>query len=406
MYVSFMDTQFMKAGPEDYDEVIDLGNYVFSHAHGRHDFPSELPKLYKPEYFMDGIHYMAREGNKFTAIIGAYPLELEMDGFPSLPGRGIGMVSVHPYRRRKGYMTELMKAALEDMKKDGMVFSCLGGQRQRYEAFGYEPAGTAYTFSFNEDNIRHTIGAQRSAGLSLRPIQSGDISFLDEIQALHNAKPIRMLRRRDRLFDILYSMNAKALAVTEGGRFVGYIICRGEDMREISEINANDLSRLPEILGLYLRENSGKRDSVNVLAGPHEGEKIAALSRFAEEVTVNHAYQFVVFDYPRFIEPFLKLRERERKLADGSLVLDISGGPRLRLAVTRGIASVAKIAEERPQEARTGGEPQPELRLKDREAVRLLFSPMAAETMPAIRNSVFLQSLLPLPLFFETADTI
>ena len=406
LYVSFMETQYVKAGPEDYDEVIDLGNYVFSHAHGSHDFPSELPKLCKREYFMDGIHYMAREGNRFTAVIGAYPLELETPGCAAVRGRGIGMVSVHPYRRTKGIMTALMNRALEDMKKDGMVFSCLGGQRQRYENFGYEPAGAVYKFSVNEDNIRHTLGREWSTRLSLKPVQSGDEALLDHIQALHNAKPARMLRQRERLYDILCSMNAKAFAVTEGERFEGYILCRGEDRCEISEINVHDLSRLPEAIGLYLRQRSGKWENVRVSAGPHEGEKIAALERFAEDFTQKHAYQFVVFDYPRYIEPFLKLRERERKLADGSIVLRIEGDLRLRIAVTRGAASVADITGPRSGSSGAGSEPAAELCLSRREAIRFLFSPLAAETMPAIRNSVFLQSLLPLPLFFETADTI
>jgi predicted acetyltransferase len=42
----------------------------------------------------------------------------------TLPERGIGMVSVHPYARSCSHMKTLMNIALEDMQQDGLVFSC------------------------------------------------------------------------------------------------------------------------------------------------------------------------------------------------------------------------------------------------------------------------------------------
>ncbi|MCL2319948.1 MAG: GNAT family N-acetyltransferase, partial [Treponema sp.] len=259
-----MDVRYEKARTEDYDEVIDLANYVFSHDHRPHDFPAMLPKLYKREYFTDNIHYAAREGGKIRAVVGAYPLELEFPG-QSISGRGIGMVSVHPYSRSRGYMKELMKMALDDMRHDGVVFSCLSGRRQRYEYFGYGLAGSVWAFTCGEDNIRHTLGPQWSSGLSLRSVGPGDAALLDEIYALHQAKIARCKRRRDRLYEILSSWKAHVFAVTEGSRFEGYFISSnatsGED-REISEINLLDFSRLPEVLGLFLRQAPGMQGSL------------------------------------------------------------------------------------------------------------------------------------------------
>jgi len=411
-----METLFDTARPEDYDEVIDLGNYVFSHAHKPHDFPSMLPKLYRREYFADSIHYLAREGGKIKAMVGAYPLEWEFSGLslPSntLPGRGIGMVSVHPYSRSRGYMKKLMNMALDDMRRDGIVFSCLSGRRQRYEYFGYTPVGTAYTFICNEENMRHTLGPQSATDLSLRPVGPGDASLLDRIQSLHEAKRTRLRRQRERLFDILSSWYAHVFAVIEGERFEGYFIFKGGkngEALDIIEINLFDLSRLPEVLDLFMRESNSTGVQLNatpsglktvrVAAGPHEAEKIAVLSHFAETYTQNPAYLFAVFDYPRFIEPFLKLKAMERNLMEGSVIFQIEGGPRLHLAAGHGAASITETTERRADEPA-------ELCLNRLELLHFLFSPLAIHSFPAIRKSAFLQSLLPLPLFFENADAI
>jgi predicted N-acetyltransferase YhbS len=389
--------QFEKAKPEDFDDTIDFADFVFSHAHASTDFMDLLPKLYKPEYFMESIHYLAREGGKIKAAVGAYPLKIEFSGGVSIPGRGIGMVSVHPRSRSKGYMKALMNMALDDMKKDGMVFSCLGGLRQRYEYFGFTPAGNRYAFSVGEPNIRHTLGRDWNTPLSLRAVQAGDKTTLDRIQALHEAKRIRYYRNRDKLFDILSSWNAKTFALFEGGEFEGYIISKGGN-NDISEINLEHPSRLCEALGLFLRDlkEKGNQNSLMVCAGPHETEKITLLSRFAESCRQSSAYHFNVFDFKRLAAPFMNFKAGQRLLAEGSFVLRIEGpsGGTYELCSRGGKIEMNESAS------------PPDLILDPLEAIRFFFSPVSAVTVPKIGESVFLQSLLPLPLFFENADGV
>jgi predicted N-acetyltransferase YhbS len=396
-----METIFDTARLEDYDDVIDLGNYVFSHAYMPHNFPLMLPKLFRKEYFMDGIHYLAREGGKIRAAIGAYPLKWEFSGQGlsgvTLCGRGIGMVSVHPSSRSRGYMKELMDRAMNDMRRDHMIFACLAGLRQRYEYFGYSQTGSVYSFTCTETNIWHILGRDLNTNLSLKIVESGDNALLDRIHALHEAKSSRLHRQRERLFDILSSWAARILALTEGERFCGYIVYKANGAeQEITEINLIDLSRLPEVIGLFLRNGKavGMKPSVQVSVCPHETEKLAAFSRFAERYVQGAAYSFAVLDYVRFVEPFLKLKQQGYSLGEGSFVLQVEGGPRLRLAVQKGLASVVETSE------------LPDLSLNSLDALHFLFSPLASSTVPAVGKSVFLQSLLPLPLFYETPDGI
>ncbi|MDR1636283.1 MAG: GNAT family N-acetyltransferase, partial [Treponema sp.] len=204
-----MTIQYGKAAGEDYEEVIDLGNYVFSAARAPHDFPLLLPKLFKREYFMKGKHYVVREDGRIKAVVGSYPLTMNILG-DALPGRGLGMVSVHPYARSRGYMQALMETALEDMRREGAVFSCLGGQRQRYGYFGYAPAGVRAHFFCRRANVRHVLGRvpapkPEGGGLSLRELKAGDRELLDRIYAFHQAKAARIERPREKFFDILSS---------------------------------------------------------------------------------------------------------------------------------------------------------------------------------------------------------
>jgi predicted N-acetyltransferase YhbS len=387
------DVLFDKAGPEDYDDVLDFIDFVFSQAHVPHDYQTMLPKLYKRENFMDGIHYLAREGKKIKAVVGAFPLKIEFQGGVFLPGRGIGSVSVHPRARSKGYMRALMGMALQDMKNDGMVFGCLDGQRQRYEYFGYTPAGANYSFSVREPNIRHTLGPDWKTSLSLRPVASEDREILDKIQALHDNKAVKFNRPRDRLFDILSSWKSKVSAFYDNEQFEGYFVSN-PGSSEIQEIDLINTSRMDEALGLILRQN--KQNSVHITAGPQDIEKIRTLSRFSENCNLGTVYQFTVFDFKAFAEPFLKFRAKQRAIADGSFVLKIEGeaGTTLEISARNGIPEIRESSS------------SPDLILNHLEAVQFFFGPMSAAANPAVGEKVFLQSLLPLPLFFESLDGV
>ena len=393
-----METVFDRARIEDYDEVLDFANYVFSHAHSPTDFRVLLPKLFKPEYFMDGINYLAREGGKIKALVGSYPLEIKFGSKGiSLPGRGIGTVSVHPYCRSKGYMKTIMKMAVEDMKRDGIVFSCLGGQRQRYEYFGYTLAGIIHNFSCNTANISHTLGREWKSGFSLKELGATDSDSLNRIHAMHEAKSVRAGRDREKLFDILSSWKAKTLVVSEGGNFAGYIV--HQSGKTISEIYLKDFSRLPEVLGLFLKEQES--DSTAVYATAHEHEKIACLSGFAESHRQGAAYQFAVLDHEKFANAFIKQKACTGEIREGDFVfrvedktMDGTTGSAIRLFAGKDGCGAEKTDR------------KPNLKMTGIEAVRFLACSTTALTHPAIRESGFLRDALPLPVFWEKADGV
>ncbi|MDR1567046.1 MAG: GNAT family N-acetyltransferase [Treponema sp.] len=388
-----MNVVYHKAAMADYDDVIDFGNYVFSHAHISTDFPVLLPKLYRREYFMEGLHYLAREeGGGIKAALGAYPMIMNILG-EKLPGRGIGMVSVHPYARSRGYMRTLMNMALEDMQKDGVVFSCLGGQRQRYEYFGYAPAGTLMEFSCSKANIRHTLGKDFTPALALTQVLAEDRELLGAITAFHESKIARIERRGDRVFPILSSWRNRIYAFMENGSFAGYLVYN-PGQNEVREINLKDFSRTAEALGLFLNRPEGSAEQALVAAQPQETEKLEALSRFAEYCKVEPAYHFAVLDWAALLPPLLKLKARINTLAEGSVTVKIGDRGSFRIAVSGGVPSVAPVSA------------APDISLTSLEAVSFFFSHLSRAVSPQIRRDPFLQSLLPLPLFFEGTDEV
>jgi predicted N-acetyltransferase YhbS len=397
-----MKVQYDTAEPKDYEELIDFCNYVFSHAHGPTDFPALLPKLYRRENFMQGCHYTAREDGKIRAVVGAYPLRLNILG-TVLPVRGIGMVSVHPYARSRGYMRTLMETALSDMRRDGIVLSCLGGLRQRYEYFGYTPSGIQVVFECRRSNVRHVLGKDFSPAFSVRPLNSGDPE-LAEVCRFHRSKAARFEREEEKIFDILSSWKNRVFAFMDGNKFAGYLVYSANE-NTIPEINLGEPALTVQALGCFLNHlgKTGDRDLVYVNAQPWETAKLEALSAFAEDYRITTAYSFAVFSWQPLLSTLLQLKTGAggRILPDGEASFRISRGNTMtqtpeccfRIAVEQGKVRVSPDAGD-------GG-----IVLDPLQAVRLFFStsPWAS---PALLNNPFLRSILPLPLFFESSDGV
>jgi hypothetical protein len=270
-----------------------------------------------------------------------------------------------------------------------MVFSCLGGQRQRYEYFGYTPLGSHLAFDCNRANMRHSLGQDFVSSLSLKQLTEQDDGLLDDIYRLHEAKPCRVTRQRDRLFDLLTSWRANVYVIT-GTAFLGYLIQKGN---EITELNLIDPEQIPEVIKLLL--DTLDEGSVTVSVRPEEQRKIAALSGFAESCKLRPAYSFAFFDFCRTLRAFVNLACATRRVSDGSVIIQIGDDAPFTIAVSGGTPSLTPA---------TG---RPDISLPSiAEAARFFFSWITPFADKQLRDSPFLPSLLPLPLSWESADEV
>lgn len=377
-----MKVEYLKATESDFDELVDFSNYVFSHDGGKTDFPSLLPKLYKKEYQTMESHYIVKENGKIKAVVGAFPMELNVLG-NTLKVSGIGTVCVHPYARGCGYMKQLMNMALEDMKKEGIHLSCLGGKRQRYEHFGYTFCGQKVYFTVNNENVRHRLGYYVSEGIVFKEVTND----MDQAYELYNKAKFKFTRDKSGFLDWLKSWNFNVYFVYDGDCFIGYVVVNKENtyISELVVKNDNDFMR---VLATYIDNN--KPNFMNFELPVWEKHKIKELTKVAEDVSLHTAYQFNVLNYESVIEELLSFKATYTQLMDGQLSVEILDYGMFVISVVNGEVEVSKF------------EGECEIRLSHLEAMQVFFSPFSSYLIDDAR----ICSWFPAPLFISTQDKV
>lgn len=383
-----MDIQYRKATWEDFPQLIDFANYVFSHSGDATDFPTLLPKLYRTPERSASCHWIALENGLIKGVVGCFPLKMQV-GDELLSAYGIGTVSVHPYARSRGYMRRLMSLAIEEMQANCADFSCLGGRRQRYEHFGYTPCGVSLVFRCSAGNLKQF---QPEPGLSLRLLTAQDSRELTWIYTLYNRRPARVLRQEELLFDILSSWNARTFLAEQNGEPVGYLLA-SQDGGEITELELTDYSLLPQLLLRYFSQIHSGNTRIYTL--PFETEKTDILRQFAHRYELSDIYSFHIFNYPKVLSAFLGLKGQTQRLPDGETVIRVLEHGTFRIAVQNGVPKVTET------------EQPPQYELTHLEAMQLFFAPVSLFSFHKIfAQEPFLRSLFPLPLFYTRADEI
>ena len=381
-----MSTPILYKGPgtpEMYDDLMDFLNYVFGFDGDDRDFIKLLPKCYDPSCDPCHANYVVTEDGKLKAAVGAYDSELSVNG-EILKCRGIGNVAVHPRSRSKGYMKDCMGMALRDMIADGVDYSALGGQRQRYQHFGYERAGEEYAISVDRGNTRRAFEGVPLPEYELRDVNAADTELIGKMQALHAARPMRSLRSPEKFFDISRSWRTSVTAVLKEGEFRGYFV---GDLQELSLL---DPSELPDVVRNYVKQ----RGDVTVRVPGWETATVAAITAFGNAPSLHMCEMINIFNYPHMIETLLRFKASRTELGDGVLSLFIhgfAGDVKVRVAVEKNAVTVEKTAAEC------------DLELGHLEAISFLlglFSPYREALKPAVRT------WFPLPFYMENADHV
>ena len=369
--------------PEMYDDLMDFMNYVFGFNGNEKDFKKLLPKLYKPEYDPCYSNYVVTENGKLKAAIGAFDSDLSVDG-EILKSRGIGNVAVHPYSRSKGYMKDCMRLALRDMIEDGVDFSILGGQRQRYQHFGFEHAGQQISVGVDRGNLRRAFENVPLTPLEFRDVNADDADLLDRIHALHAAKPVHTVRPRASFYDIACSWRSSLTAILRDGDFRGYFI------GGLGELTLAD----PEDTVDVVRNYVAQRGDVHLSFPVWETDLLARITRFGGGISFDHCEMFNILNYPHVIAALLRFKAKREELGDGELSLFIrgfAGDVSVRIAVKNNEVTVEEGASDCA------------LALGHLEAISFLcglWSPHRLALSPAVR------SWFPLPLFVDGADHV
>lgn len=370
----------------DFMDFIDM---VFGFTTDEQKFIGLLPKLYREHRRPQDSNYVVTENGVIKAAIGAYDHEIIVCGM-KLPCRGIGNVAVHPDTRGKGYMKATMNAALEDMIRDGIALSTLGGRRQRYQYFSYDKAGPCYNYSVARDNIRHVYGTL-DAPLTVKVIEDESDALIDEIMTLVAAAPFVPVRAREDFLDITHTWKCRLLAFLDGDRLAGY--CIMDQGTGIHEIRA---ARDEDFMSIIRSATAFVENSISVCLPAFDVAYLNAIDPVAEYVNLSASMSYTVLNYRLVLEAFLKLKLTYAPLADGEVTLLIhgyAGDERVRLMVKNGAAAVEKITDEISVD----------YELTHMEALNVLFAPISPKRD---RMNGLMREWFPLPIWMYRADEV
>lgn len=379
-------TELLCKGTEkDREEIIDFANYVFSFDHKPHNFIEMVPRLYGPESASEKYHYLIKENGRIKALLCSFPQEIKV-GKTVLNLAFIGTVAVHPYSRGKEYMKHLMNAAVADMKRDGADYAALGGQRQRYQYFGFEEGGTEYQFTFETRNLRHAF-RDITELMEVIPLDNMQRDRWDDIYNLFQQKNVRGIRSREEFPAMLHTWNSTPYLLMEGSKIKGYFSAKEKIIHEL--ILCHESLLLPAIKSIM---NSLCINNAFIKAADYEEERLARLSAVCENCSISSNANYQIFHFEKVISAFLKIKEAYTALQDGKIVLQ-AGDEKVMISVCGGQLTVGQADSSCPI-----------ISLGNLEAVEFLTAPFSPRRREEAKHFPFLQNWFPIPLYTAALD--
>ena len=386
-----MGIEFLKAKEEDFDDLVNFINYVFSNDGEESDFINLLPKLYKQEYNTMKNHYIVKENGEIKAVVGAFPMELIILDNTSLKVIGIGTVSVHPYSRGYGYMKKLMNMALKDMRKQGIHISCLSGKRQRYEYFGYTPCGQKIYYTIKAENVKHRLNQYINKNISFKEVKNNNLDFIDKAYELYSKNKFKFSREESNFFDILKSWYFDVYSVYNNELFLGYIVV-DKDKTYISELAVTHDDHFISVLVNYISCNN--LDKINYELPIWEKKKIKELNEVAEEISMNNCSQFNILNYEDVLLSLLNFKTTHSNLFDGSISFEVSEYGKFKISVKNNRAIINSFNG------------KCDIKLSHLDAMQFFFSPFGSYLVSDDKLEKIISSWFPIPLFISTQDKV
>ena len=302
--------EFRRAKIGELGEIVDFINMVFSMEACSHQFRTLLPKLYENGASTERFHYICIENGKIKGVVCMLPIQLEYKG-KQLKCGTVGSVAVHPDMREKGCMKQLMEMAIADMKEQGIEFSCLSGQRQRYAYYGYEKLGDSYYYSIQKANIIHS--SKNFPVISLQ-LENSKEEELHELYRIYKSREIKIVREQEQFFSICKSWNGKMITIRNDKGIIGYLCVNHS---QILECVLENEKYLFSVLAEYLKMK--ELQEVSIIVQPYEWKRQSILQEIAERCSLQAELNYRIFDYKKVLEFYFQVKMEYDPLEDGIL---------------------------------------------------------------------------------------
>ncbi len=381
----------------DYDELLEMLNYTFGTHYGRGmDFLNEQPNMWVRDDEHLGKHLAVFDGGRLASVVGIYPLPAVIDGTEVLFAT-TGNVATHPDFTGRGYFTELFTRIMSELDVIDADAARLGGARQRYARFGYEPCGTLHKFMINE-RTRKSL-QKEPTGIAFKAVDEDSIKELEYINELSQKSLMYVKRTCDNgyrnVFLNLCSKHARPYVAMKNGEFVGYLSAYADNQFVGRSTNGRNLAEMraesPEIfrdMAFAWQERCGM--NVDVPIAPFMTEELKIFSSIAQSMTTVTPSHFKFRKFERVADALMRVESKTVDLPEGEFAIEISDYGRICLYNKGGRAGCEKTNIE------------PLITLNRNDAQRLLFGPHSPEAvcdLPWIARA-----FLPLPLTWNTND--
>lgn len=332
-----MSITYRKAREDERAAYLDFANLVFSAAHRPHDFQAMLPKVYGADKQTAHLQNIAvDESGRIRGLVAVMPGAMTVAGETLRTGY-VGTVSVHPYHRSEGHMRRLMNMVCDEMADNGTDLSLLGGQRQRYEYFGFTKGGIARSHVIAPENVRHALGGVDVSDIELRRVNQDDTQLITQIKALFDSTPLHAARNEADFLTIARSWGSELTAVLRGGEFVGYFIgVMAGDKPDIAEMKLVDYA----LTGAVIKKLMDGIAGITLQTADFDTDLNRELARFAEYVDQQSAQQLKIYHFGKVIGAFMRLKASYRYVADGVRGFVIEG-EQVTIRVENGKVSVS-----------------------------------------------------------------
>ncbi len=307
---------------KDHDELLVFFNDGFGYPQ-EEGFDKLLPVMWRRDDLHMGHHLAIRDHGKIIAALGVYPLNVRVAG-RELRFATCGNVATAKEYRGRNCMRELMFAAMEELDRIGADVARLGGQRQRYERYGFEIVGTKRTYTLTQKNLAE----KPRPALEFRPIRRTDAETLDFARKLQTSEPFYVERGgREDFYDILCAWkNQPYLAEKADGTPVG-VLSVSADHKTVAEVYAGFAQEKYDILQAWMWTQGVYSLTGSCLAWERELARL--IGRDCETMTVSGATQCRILHWDRLCDALLQLDPRP---AEDPFVLEIQGYGSLRFA--------------------------------------------------------------------------
>lgn len=209
----------------EYDRILRFLEDVYGHSYDY--FPLVYPQVWKKDNADFRNTFVIRDRGEVVSLVRIFPLETIQDGV-KVKLAGIGSVSTAYSHRGRGYMTELLHRSFQEMQQQGFPLSVLGGDRHRYNHFGYENAGRIVELTISPR------GFSKDAVLPVVKRFTGDRNTLIRIMQAYNTLRYRKIRSLKELREI-YTKPRIMVYYVERGKDFACVVLSATEVRDTSK---------------------------------------------------------------------------------------------------------------------------------------------------------------------------